>query len=228
MKEYLQIKYFKVVSSVFILIVFLLLVVVFLEYRRVEYILKSISIPVLMLLYAVTSEQKNKLYLFALLCAAMSNVLFITNDAVLLNYGLIAFLLYRFITIFLVVKASSSLSFFTVGIGSIFFLFPLMYFIVLTQDSLGQSFWVAVVNVVLVSLLGGLSLSNYLMDEGFKHTWLLISTFLYTIIVFLFVIQKYYLFIPIFQPIRVLVLMSAHYFFYLYLLMSEKQADKIN
>ncbi len=226
MKEYLQIKYFKVVSSVFILIVFLLLVVVFFEYRKVEYILKSVSIPVLMLLYTVTSEQKSKLYLFALLCAAMSNVLFITTDAVLLNYGLIAFLLYRLITIFLVIKASPSLSFFTVGIGSIFFLFPLMYFIVLTQDSLGESFWVAVVNVVLVSLLGGLSLSNYLMDEGFKHTWLLISTFLYTIIVFLFVIQKYYLFIPIFQPIRVVVLMSAHYFFYLYLLMSEKQLDK--
>lgn len=85
---------------------------------------------------------------------------------------------------------------------------------------------VAIVNVVLVSILGGLSLSNYLMEEGFKHTWLLVSTLLYTIIVFLFVIQKYYLFIPIFQPIRVLVLMSAHYFFYLYILMTEKQIGK--
>lgn len=227
MKEYLLNNYFKTLSSVYILIVLLLIVVVFFDYKTGEYFLKSVSIPVLMLLYYTTSHKKNKFYLTALFCAAVSNILFVSTDAVLLNYGLFAFLLYRIITIILVVKASNKLSFFTVSIGSIFFLFPLLYFIVLTQDSLGQSFFVAVVNVILISVLGGLSLSNYLMEEGFKHTWLLISTFLYTIIVFLFVIQKYYIFIPIFQPIRVLLLMSAHYFFYLYILMSEKQVDKL-
>jgi len=226
MKEYLLNRYFKIGSSIFILLVFLLIPVVFFEFKTFEYILKSISIPILMILYIATSKRKDKFYLIALLCAAISNILFISTNADLLNYGLIAFLIYRIITIFLVVKASPKLSFFTVGIGSVFFLFPLLYFIVLTQTSLGQSFFVAIVNVILVSILGGLSLSNYLMEEGFKHTWLLISTFLYTIIVFLFVIQKYYIFIPIFQPIRVLVLMSAHYFFYLYILMSEKQIDK--
>lgn len=226
MKEYFPNRYFKIGSSLFILIVFLLIIVAFFENKTIEYILKSISIPVLMLLYITTSKRKNKSYLVALLCAAVSNVLFISTDVDLLNYGLIAFLIYRVITIILVIKASPKLSFFTVAVGSVFFLFPLLYFIVLTYSSLGQSFFVAVINVILISILGGLSLSNYLMEEGFKHTWLLISTFLYTIIVFLFVIQKYYLFIPIFQPIRVLVLMSAHYFFYLYLLMSEEQIDK--
>lgn len=226
MSEYLLNRYFKVLSAVFILIVFLLIIVAFFEFNTVEYILKSISIPVLMMLYILTSKSKNKSYLFALLCAAVSNILFISTDADVLNYGLIAFLIYRVITIILVIIASPKLSFFTVAIGSVFFLFPLLYFIVLTQNSLGQSFLAAVVNVILISILGGLSLSNYLMEEGFKHTWLLISTFLYTIIVFLFVIQKYYIFIPIFQPIRVLVLMSAHYFFYLYILMTEKQIDK--
>lgn len=226
MKEYLLNRYFKVLSVVFIVMIFLLIFVTFFENKTIEYILKSISIPVLMLLYITTSKRKNKSYLVALLCAAVSNVLFISTDVELLNYGLIAFLIYRIITIVLVIKASPKLSFFTVAVGSVFFLFPLLYFIVLTYSSLGQSFFVAVINVILISILGGLSLSNYLMEEGFKHTWLLISTFLYTIIVFLFVIQKYYLFIPIFQPIRVLVLMSAHYFFYLYLLMSEEQIDK--
>lgn len=226
MKEYLLNRYFKIGSSIFILIVFLLVIVAFFEFKTIEYILKSISIPVLMVLYVATSKKRNKSYLVALLCASISNILFISTEADLLNYGLIAFLVYRIITIILVIKASAKLSFFTVGIGSVFFLFPLLYFIVLTQNSLGQSFFAAVINVILISILGGLSLLNYLMEEGFKHTWLLISTFLYTIIVFLFVIQKYYIFIPIFQPIRVLVLMSAHYFFYLYILMAEKQINK--
>ncbi|RAR49047.1 hypothetical protein [Flavobacterium lacus] len=226
MKEYLNNWSFKVVSSIYLVVVLLLVFVVFFDFKTIEFILKSISIPVLLLLYVITSVRKNKLYLFALFSAAVSNILFISTDSDWLNYGLFAFLIYRIITIILVIKASTKLSFFTVGIGSVFFLFPLLYFIVLTQDSLGQSFLVAIINVVLVSILGGLSLSNYLMEEGFKHTWLLISTFLYTIIVFLFVIQKYYVFIPIFQPIRVLVLMSAHYFFYLYILMTEQQLDK--
>ena len=205
------------------MVVLFLLFVAFFDFKNIEYVLRSISIPILMLLYFRTSKVKNKLYLIALFFTAVSNILFISTDTVLLKYGLIAFLIFRVITIILVKKASPKISIFIVAIGSVFFLFPLLYFIVLTQDSLGQSFFVAIVNIILVSILGGLALSNYLMEEGFKHTWLLISTFLYTIIVFLFVIQKYYVFIPIFQPIRVLVLMSAHYFFHLYILMSEKQ-----
>lgn len=132
MKEYLLNRHFKVLSSVFVLIVFLLIVVSFFDNKLIEYILKSISIPVLMLLYIMTSTQISRFYLVALFCAAISNILFISTDVILLNYGLIAFLLYRIITIILVIKASPIHSFFTVGIGSVFFLFPLLYFIVLT------------------------------------------------------------------------------------------------
>ena len=76
MKEYLLNRNFKVMSSVFILIVFLLIFVSFFDFKLIEYVLKSISIPVLMLLYILTSKQISKFYLVALFCAAISNILF--------------------------------------------------------------------------------------------------------------------------------------------------------
>lgn len=228
MKELLNTRKFKLLSGIYILIVLLLTFIVHFDFNQLEYLLRISSIPFLMFIYYKTSVIRNNFYLLSLSAAAISNVLFISNDTNLLNYGLILFLIYRIITIFLVIKASSKLSFFTVLVGSVFFLFPLSYFIVLTQDSLGESFYVALINVILISVLGGLSLSNYLIEEGFKHTWLLLSTLLYTFLVFLFVIQKYYLFISIFEPIRVLVLMAAHYFFCLYVLLSEMTVKKSN
>ena len=63
-------------------------------------------------------------------------------------------------------------------LGAVLFMTPLLYFIILNQDSFGQSLVPAVINVFLISTIGGLSVSNYLMEEGEKNTWLLISTIL--------------------------------------------------
>lgn len=228
MNSILNNKNFKSLSLVYGLIILILAVVAYLKLETGEYVLRMICIPTLMVLYFITSKSKNNLYLFSLLMATISNVLFIPKDLVFLKYGLIAFLVYRIITLYLVMKNSPKLTFFSVIIGSIFFLFPLLYFIILIEDSLGDSFFSGLINIILVSILGGMSLTNYLLESNFKHISLLTSTLLYTFLVLLFVIQNYFLYIRIFEPLRVNVLMAAHYFFCMYLLLTENEREEFN
>lgn len=225
MNSILNNKNFKSLSLVYGLIILILAVVAYLKLETGEYVLRMICIPTLMVLYFITSKSKNKLYLFSLLMATISNVLFIPKDFLFLKYGLIAFLVYRIVTLYLVMKNSPKLSIFSVIIGSVFFLFPLLYFIILIEDSLGDSFFSGLINIILVSILGGMSLTNYLLESNFKHISLLTSTLLFTFLVLLFVIQNYFLYIRIFEPLRVIVLMAAHYFFCMYLLLTENERE---
>lgn len=221
MVEIIHNKKFKTISLLFSLIVLVLIVVTFFKMTTLEYIIRLFCIPIIMILYYVNSLKKSKLYLFSLAIATGSNILFISENILFLKYGLIAFLIYRIITLYIVMKHSPKLSFFSVIIGSVFFLFPLLYFIVLIEESMGESFFAGLVNIVLVSILGGMTLANYLIESNFKHISLLTSTLLYTLVVLLFVIQKYFIYILIFDPLRVIVLMAAHYFFCLYVMIAE-------
>lgn len=190
-----------------------------------EYFLKIISMLSLALLYFDQSNSKSKWYFAALLFATISNLFFISSNMSSLTFGMITYLIYRLLTIIIVVKATQKCYIISVLIGIVLFLTPLIYFILLNQDSFNQSLIPAIINVFLISILGGLAVSNYLMEEGVKNTWLLISTLLFAFLAVIFVIQKYYLFIPILDSLRVIVLMGAHYIFYRYMLLAEKLND---
>jgi len=184
-----------------------------------EVFLKIICMLSLASLYYIHSFHINKAYFFILFFATISNVFFIFDEISYLTLGMFSYVIYRLITIVIVVKATQKLYFFSIIIGMILFLLPLIYFILLNQGSFEQSLIPAIVNVVLISVLGGLSISNYLMEPSEKNTWLLISTLLFGFLAVLFVIQKYYLFIPILDSLRSIVFMCAHYIFYRYMLL---------
>lgn len=199
----------------------LLSILVFFDQLFWEYVFKIITMSSLALLYFVTSKRKDKWYFLALFFATISNLLFISNEMTSLTFGMFAYLVYRLLTIIIVVKATVKCYLISITIGTILFLTPLIYFILLNEDSFGQSLVPAIINVSLISVLGGLSISNYLMEEGVKNTWLLISSIAFAFLAVIFVIQKYYLFVPILDSLRVIVLMGAHYIFYRYKLLSE-------
>ena len=161
------------------------------------------------------------LYLATLLFATLSNLFFISDDIDTLTLGMLAYLIYRILTIIIVYKSTNKFYLVSMLLGAVLFMTPLLYFIILNQDSFGQSLVPAVINVFLISIIGGLSVSNYLMEEGVKNTWLLISTILFAFLAVIFVIQKYYMYIQILDSLRVIVFMGAHYIFYRYLLLSE-------
>ncbi|HMK06660.1 MAG TPA: lysoplasmalogenase family protein [Flavobacterium sp.] len=193
------------------------------ESQTLLYIFKPMLIPALMLVYFLASSEKNFLYFVSLFCALISNIFFLSTTRDFLLYGMIAFMIYRILTIIIVLKLISKQSLLPFIIACLPFVFIFSCLINLTMNSLSTSLYPAILNGILISILCGIALSNYVMDDNRSNSWLAISTLLSVVLVYLFMIQKYYFPNNVFQPISALVFSAAHYAFYKFVIEAEKQ-----
>ena len=105
------------------------------------------------------------------------------------------------------------------------FIFIFSCLLNLTLSTEAPEFYPACINGLLISALSGLSLSNYVMNDNKMNSWLAISSLLFVVLVFLFMIQKYYISNVVFQPISALIFGFGHYTFYRFMLEAEKPAE---
>ncbi|SHI93838.1 lysoplasmalogenase family protein [Flavobacterium terrae] len=196
----------------------------FFEYRSFIFIFKMLLMPILMLLYWTTSSVRNLYYLIALFFAFIANMLFIYNeDFDFIIFGATTFLVYRIITIYLIMKFVKIKSYFPVIIGSLPFLFIYFYLTCLTIDELGDGLFVYIIQAMFMSFLGGLSVGVYMINDNRKNYWLLISTLLFTVNQILLVIKLFYLSVITFQPISMALYCFAQYGFYKFIILSEQK-----
>jgi hypothetical protein len=135
-------------------------------------------------------------------------------------------MVYRFLTIVLVFKVIKNKKILPLAIATIPFLFIFLSLLNLIRETLHESFYPALINGLLMSFLGGLSLSNYVLDDNKKNSWLLISSLLFATQVFIFTIQRYYLENVIFQPIAVIIYAISHYTFYKFVILDEESNEE--
>lgn len=210
------------ITRIFFGITVLLALSEFFEWADAVYILKPLLLPTLMLLYLYKSKQKNRLYIVCLLFGLLSNISFMLTDKNAVLYGFIAFMCYRIFCIILVWKliAKFYLLPFTIAIMPCLFIFSSLLNLTLSPDA--PEFYPGVANALLISILSGIALSNYVMDDNKINSWLAISTLLFVVLVFLFMIQKYYISNVVFKPISAIIFAFGHYTFYKFVIEGEK------
>jgi hypothetical protein len=216
----------KIITGTYFVIAVILICAEIFKLTSVLIFFKPLLIPTLMGLYYYTSNSKNKFYLLSLFFALCSNVFFLSTAQEFLLYGIIAFMFYRILTIVVVLKLITRLPLLPFAIACLPFIFIFSCLINLTMNSLSTSFYPAILNAVLISALAGISLSNYVLDDSRVNSWLAISTLLAIVLVYLFMIQKYYFPNEVFQPISAFIFAVAHYTFYKFVIESEKQHNK--
>lgn len=211
-------------TGLFFLVVITLAFGVYFEIERVILPSRVLGLSLVFLIYFFSSFRKNKLYLSSLVFSLLSILfLFIKSDVGVLSATLF-FLIFIVLTTRIVIKNTKKVSFIPVALGFLPFLSILFYLIFLTYSSLGINYIPAMVNAFIISFLGGLAVSNYVLEEdSMKNIWLLISTLLFTLLIFVFMIEKYYLSVQVFKPIRTICFFGGHYLFMRYLLLSEHQ-----
>lgn len=183
-----------------------------------------VGLSLIFAIYFFSSFRKNKIYLASLLFSLLSILfLFIKSDAGVISATLF-FLIFIVLTTRIVIKNSKKVSFIPVALGFLPFLSILFYLIFLTYSSLGINYIPSIINALIISFLGGLAVSNYILEEdNMKNIWLLISTLLFILLIFVFMIEIYYLSVQVFKPIRTICFFGGHYLFMRYLLLSEHQ-----
>jgi hypothetical protein len=177
---------------------------------------------ILMALYFFSSKKRSKVYFGVLLFAFFSDFLFIDKTQELLVYGVLAYMIYRVLTIVLVFKTIKGKKILPIAIATLPFLFAYFYVIDFTKEVISVNFYPLAISGLLMSFLGGLSLSNYILDNDNKNSWLLISSLLFVLQNFIFILQRYYAMNGVFEPLATIVFSISHYTFYKYVITDEK------
>ena len=179
----------------------------------------------LMVLYWFTSEKKNLVYFLAMSFSVITNILFIPNEQRMLFFGIITFMFHRIIVIYLIFKLLKLKDYIPVAIATIPFLLIFFYLLAISTEIPENSFILLVIQNILISIFGGIALSNYMMNDNKKNSWLLICGLLFVALQFIVFLEKYHLsdLSPgIFRPIAMGLNTFAFYTFYEFVIATEK------
>lgn len=212
----------KFIANVYFALAILLTCAELFGLKQILFAFKPLLIPTLMVLYYATSAKRNFIYLISLVFALLSNVFFLWEAQNFLLYGIVAFMVYRILSIIVVVRLVDKILIVPFIIATLPFLFIFSCLINLTMTTDSPSFYPTIINGLLIAALAGIALSNYVLNDNKANSWLAISTLLFIVLVFLFMIQKYYLANIAFQPMSAFIFAFAHYTFYRFMLEAER------
>lgn len=207
----------------FVLVVFLA-VSVYYNTELLTCISRVLCMVLIVGIYLLNSNKKDKIYLYSLLSCFISVLLFFFNQS---ETGVLAaglfFIIYRVLMIDIIFKKSKKIRVIPVFLGSVPFFAFLLYVVFLTHSSLGHNFYPAIIHVLLISLMAGVVVSNYILEDDVKNIWLLTSVLFFTIMIFVFIIERYYIEIKLFKPLRSVTFFIGQYLFLRYMILSEHQ-----
>lgn len=193
------------------------------------YLFKPLLVPIITLLYWISSEKKNQKFLLAMFFAFLANVFFISKDFNSIIIGSTFFIVYRFFTVVIALKLVPLKNLKAIFLGSIPFISSLTYFGVLTinEIGLGVSLLMYGFQVLLMSFLGGFSLANYMMNDNKMNYWLLLHTVFFTLIQFIIILKIYYLELLLFQPLAMFLYVFAQYAWYKFMILAENNQKQL-
>jgi hypothetical protein len=195
-------------------------------YKPFLFIFKPLISIVLMFLYWNSSNQRNVLFFLTIFFSLLTNMFFIPNTEKMLFLGILSLLIHRFLIIYYIAKLTKLKDYIPLLIATIPFLFVFFYLMTISTEIPKNSFYILVLQNVLVSIIGGISLSDYVMNDNKKYTLLLIFGLLTVMLYFIVFIEKYYLgnLSPvIFRPIAMILNAMVYYVFYRFVIETELQ-----
>lgn len=201
------------------------------SYKPFLFVFKPLISIVLMVLYWNISNQRNPLFFVTILFSLITNVFFIYNTEAMLFLGLIAFFIHRLLMIYYIMKLTKLKDCIPLLIAMIPFMFFFFYLLSVTSDLTMRSYGILIIQNILISIIAGITLSDYVMSNGKKEsTWLFIFGLLSVTQYFIVFIEKYYLsdLSPIsFRPLAMILNTAVYYAFYKYVIVTERLSNKL-
>ena len=182
-----------------------------------------IRIPILFVLYTVSSKERKFLYFFALLFYQLASVLFFFNSPFQFIYGTIASVLFKMCLVLLIVNLVNKKNNCAIGVAFIPFFILYLYIIDLVIDALGNTYYLWILNALLTSFIGGVAIINYVANSDKKSFWLLISAILFIVQIGTFFINKFYVKDEGIYQIVIFSYGISHFTFYKFLILKEKE-----
>ncbi|MBC8882704.1 hypothetical protein H9X57_02775 [Flavobacterium piscinae] len=212
----------KILTGILLLVALIEVIAEYFRFLPVIYIFKPLISVVLMTLYWYSSPIKDILFFLTIVTSLITNVLFIPNDFKFIFIGLIVFVFHRLINIFYIIKVMKTKDFIPVILASVPFLFIFFYIFFDTDLLSNEVYYIMIIHNSLISLLGGIALSHYIMNDSSRSSWLLICVLSFVTLHFIIFIEKFYFQLQIFRPIAMSLNAFAYFAFYKFILIIEK------
>lgn len=196
--------------------------------KPILFIFKPLISIILMILYWNSSNQRNWIFFAAISFSLITNVFFIPNTEKMLFLGLIAFFIHRLLVIYYIIQLKKLRDFIPILIAIVPFLFFYFYLLSISTEISTNSYIILIFQNILISIIGGIVLSDYVMCDDKKDTWLFIFGLLSVTQYFIVFIEKYYLsdLAPsIFRPLAMVLNVTVYYSFYRFVIEIEKQKE---
>lgn len=201
-----------IVGLLFALIVVIELSAEYFANTKVVLVMKPLISISVIALYLVNSNTRSVILILSLILGLISSVLFIPNEPVALLWGVMVFAVHRLFLIFFLLKLMQKIDYFPILIASLPILIIFSYLVAINGDLNIPTMIVFSINNILISFFCGIIFANYLMNDQYTNTWLLISALMFIALQLIVYIEKFYLleFSPrILRPIAVLFLAMA-------------------
>ncbi|TGD59039.1 hypothetical protein [Flavobacterium humi] len=210
-------------SIMYFITVLIYSVLVFFEYEPLKGFFGFVRVPILALLYFCSSVKRDYWYFLAFLFFQAAYLFFGKNTETCLFYGAAASVMFRLLMVIIIYKAIKEKRWFETVLTALPFLFVHLYFIDLVSDVLHDSIYLWILNGLLTSFLGGLSVANFFFTNDRKSVWLFISALLFVVQIGLFFINKFYLKQQIFLQMVIVFYGISNYTFYRFMILKEEE-----
>lgn len=185
-----------------------------------------IRIPILLILYIFSSEKRKPLYIMALLLYQSASVLYVVGTPETFIYATFASMLFKFCLFLLILGLVTKHNFKAVTVAFIPFFVIYLYIIEFVVESLGESYYIWILNAFFTSYIGGVAIINYVHHAERRNYWLLISSILFIVQIGAFFINKFYIKNESIYQVVILAYGISHFTFYKFMILNEAESQK--
>ena len=176
------------------------------QYKNDDFFLcltKPLLMPLLLVIYCLKSKLKNKLFITSLFTAWIANLFLIGNSTILIAFGSVFFLFFRFF------------------LGCIPFLLAFIFFVTDNNLRFEESLYIFLRQGILMVLFGGFVLGNYILKQNNSNFIMVISTLFITVAQFFFILKKFNISPDSADTLGMLLFIIGQYLLYRYIIVEE-------
>lgn len=197
---------------------------IFLE-SHYQYAIKVIEVLILVALYWYSSTLRSPIYFVNMILLLIGRLFFISPEIKMIRYALIAVFFHRLIEVYYVAKLIKLKDYIPPILASIPFLMYFLYLVSIPESVLIESYIILIVNILLISALSGIILSQYLLIFNKKDIWLFVFGMMSLTQTFIIFIEKFYLAdleLISLRPMALLLNTAVCFAFYKFVVASER------
>lgn len=229
-KKYNFLKENTIVSLIFSFAIIEVLAELF-SFKVILFAFRPLIAFLILCLYWITSKERSILFFITTFFLLITSIFIISESQLLLKIGFIGIVIHRLLLIIYIIKLNKVKDFIPILIAVIPFVFIFSYLLSISDGIPEGSYYPLLVQNILVSILGGVILSSYFMNETTNTPWLSIFGVLSIALYFTVFIEKLFLNnLPptYFRPLGMVLYVTSYYAFYKFVIDAERLNADVN